>query len=122
MFHLTGFYASSIINGALTNIAAIPDQAIRTNGNDIVVPTNLAYLAMEAALTAATAPLYGQVQSPSLRQLANQDVQPIINGVVFGSDPAIQNHAGAPRQLRGNESLNFAVYATQATAALAAPA
>lgn len=117
MFHLAAYYQSVDPGATLTKISAVADQAIRTDGNDVVVPSSLANLVCEAALSAATGPSYGQVQSPSLRQLANQDVDPIVNGVVFGNDPATQAHFGSPRMLKGNESLNFAINATGGAAA-----
>lgn len=117
MQHLAAFYESLDPAGALTKIAAVADQAIRTDGDDIVVPGDLSNLVMEAALSAATGPQYAEVQSPSLRQLANQDVQPIIGSLVFGADPAVQAHFGNPRPLKGNESVNFLVNATGGAAA-----
>lgn len=117
MMHLAAFYQSVDPGGALTQINAVADQAIRTDGKDVVVPSTLTNLVAEAALSDATGPAYGQVQSPSLRQLANQDVQPIVNGVVFGSSPAVQSHFQSPRMLKGNESANFAIEATGGAAA-----
>lgn len=115
--HLAAYYESVDPAGALTKISAVADQAIRTDGNDVVVPSDLANLVFEAALSAATGPSYAQVQSPSLRQLANQDVQPIISGVVFGGNPPVQPHFNSPRALKGNESVNFTVSATGGAAA-----
>ena len=117
MFHLAAYYASAITTGGLTKIAAVADQALRTDGNDLVVPAGVSNLVGEAALSAATTVVQGQVSSPSLRQLANQDVLPIVAGVVFGSNPAVQAHFNLPRALKANESLNFAVDDTDAAAA-----
>ena len=118
MQHLAAFYQSVDPAGALTTINAVADQAIRTSGKDLVVPALIANLVGEAVLSAATGPAYGQVQSPSLRQLANQDVKPIIAAVVFGGNPPMQHHFASPRALKGNESLNFAVQATGGAAAV----
>lgn len=117
MFHTAAFYESVDPSASLTQIDAVPDQAVRTSGLDLVVPSDIAYLLAEAALSAATGPAYGQVQSPSLRQLANQDVLPMIGGVKFGSNPAGSFHFENPRSLRGNESMNFAIDATGGAAA-----
>lgn len=117
MFHLAAFYQSVDPAAALTKINAVTDQALRTDGNDLVVPSGVSNLIAEACLSAATGLSYGQVSSPSLRQLANQDVLPVVAGVVFGGNPAIQEHFMLPRQLKGNESLNFAVNATGGAAA-----
>jgi len=112
MKHLAAFYSSLTGAGTLAALAAVSDQAIRTDGNDLVIPSNLANLGFEAALSDAdTSVDYAQVQSPSLRQLANQDVLPVVSGVVFGANPAVQEHMKQPRGLRGNESLNFYVQA-----------
>ena len=119
MHHLVAYYQSVDPGGVLTQINAVPDQAIRTNGVDVVIPTDLANLVMEACAFNGNTPLYGQVQSPSLRQLANQDVSPIISGSVFGGDPPCQAHFGSPRKLKGNESMNFAIDATGGVAGAA---
>lgn len=117
MFHLAAFYQSLALTGILTAIDAVPDQAIRVNGTDIVVPANIPYLLAEAALSGSTAFTGAQVESPSLRQLANQDIAPIVAAVVFGANPAVQHHFQNPRGLKGNESINLSVNATDATAA-----
>lgn len=117
MFHLAAFYQSVDPAGALTKLAAVADQAIRTDGNDITIPSAIANLLAEAGLSAATGPSYAQVQSPSLRQLANQDVDPIVAAVVFGANPSVQAHFANPRPLKGNESVNFLVNATGGVAA-----
>lgn len=117
MMHMAAFYESVDPAAALTKISAVADQAVRTDGNDLVVPGAVANLVFEAALSAATGPSYAQVQSPSLRQIANQDVGPVISGVVFGGNPPVQEHFKQPRQLKGNESLNFAIDATGGAAA-----
>jgi len=118
MFHLAAYYESLDPAGALTKIAAVPDQAVRTDGNDIVVPQGISNLVAEAALSAATGPSYAQVQSPSLRQLANQDVGPIVSGVTFGSNPSVMQHFTTPRPLKAAESINFAISATGGAAAV----
>lgn len=116
-FHLAAFYQSVTGAGTFTQLAAVPDQAIRTNGVDLVVPSGVANLLAEAALADTGTGALAQVQSPSLRQLANQDVQPVGTGAVFAGTPAFQFHGSSPRVLRSAESLNFAISATQAAAA-----
>lgn len=117
MFHLAAFYKSVDPSDALTLISAVADQAVRTNGNDLVVPNAIANLLAEAALSAATTPSIAQVQSPSLRQLANQDVLPVLTSAKFGGNPPVQGHWQSPRALKGAESLNFAINATGGAAA-----
>lgn len=117
MIHTAAYYASANPAGALTLIAAVADQSIFTSGNDVRVPTGLNQLLGEAALSAATGPLYGQVQSPSLRTLANQDVKPIAAAAKFGATDQVQWHGKNPRQLETAESINFAIQATGGAAA-----
>jgi hypothetical protein len=117
MFHLLAYYQSVNPAGVLTNIAPVPDQAIRSTATGFTIPADVANLVAEAALTAATGPVYAQVQSPSLRQLTNQDVLPVIAGVTFGSLPPIQDHFERPRALKGSEELDFAIQATGGAAA-----
>lgn len=117
MMHLAAFYKSVDPAAALTLISAVPDQSVFTSGNDVRVPTALPNLLGEAALSAATTPLYAQVQSPSLRDLANQDVQPIALAAVFAQSDQWQWHGDNPRALVAAESVNFAINATGGAAA-----
>lgn len=117
MLHLAAYYGSVDPATSLIKISAVPDQALRVDGNDIVVPGGVPNLVAEAALSASTVPYYAQVSSPSLRELANQDVDPVVAAVVFGGNPPIQDHFMTPRQLKANESLNFAIAATGGAAA-----
>lgn len=115
--HLAAYYQSVDPAGVLTQLDAVSDQAIFTSGKDVRVPTGLANLICEAALSAATGPDFGQVQSPTLRDLVNQDVDPIIAAVKFTSYDSVQRHFENPRGLTEAESVNFAVEATGGAAA-----
>lgn len=117
MLHLAAYYKSVDPAAVTTLISAVPDQSIFTSGNDIRVPKGLANLVAEAALTAATTPLFGEVQSPSLRQLANQDILPIATAVKFGAQDQVQRHFDNPRALQEAESVNFGINATGGAAA-----
>lgn len=116
-FHLGAFYESVDPAASLTQIDAVTDQAIFTSGKDMRVPSGMTNLLAETALSAATTPTYAQVQSPTLRDLANQDVDPIVAGVTFANYGLIQDHSDNPRVLNALESMNFAVYATGGAAA-----
>lgn len=117
MLHLGAFYQSVDPAGVLTQINAVQDQALYINGVDMRVPAGLAFLAGEAGLSAATAPSYAQVQSPTLRSLANQDVLPIQTAAKFATQEGFQWHADNPRNLTVAEALNFAIAATGGAAA-----
>lgn len=117
MMHLAGFYSSVNPAGVLTQLAAIPDQSLYVTGNEIRVPSGLANLLAEAALSANTGPIQGQVQSPTLRSLANQDVLPIQVAAKFASQLGAQIHMDNPRGLTVAEPVNFAINATGGAAA-----
>jgi hypothetical protein len=117
MMHLAAYYKSVDPGAVLTLISAVPDQAIFTSGNDVRVPKGMGNLLAEAALSAATTPIYGQVQSPSLRQLANQDVSAIATAAKFQSTEQGQWHFDNPRALQEAESVNFGINATGGAAA-----
>lgn len=117
MMHLGAFYQSVNPAGVLTLINAVPDQSLYINGTDMRVPAGLANLAAEAVLSAATGPVAGQVQSPTLRSLANQDVLPIVAAAKFSNPNSIQYHGDNVRGLTVAEALNFGVNATGGAAA-----
>lgn len=109
MMHLIG-YETSASDSALTAITPIPDPTLRVAGNDFYVPNGMNYIVAAAALiNSATPTLRAQIQSPSLRALLNFDINPINNGLVFGSLPRINRMWQSPLQLVVNEPLDVYV-------------
>lgn len=111
-FHLAAWGQSSDLAGVLTAINAVQDQVLTTSGVDIRVPAALPFLVGHAALLGNATPSRAQIQSPSLRALANLDIEPIVGALVFGSPPEQMIHGDSPIPLVANESINFAAQAT----------
>lgn len=61
--------------GVLTPLAALADQSVRVNGNDIIVPTGLQNLV--AAYGLGPSITRGQLVSPSLRRYLNPEIAPL---------------------------------------------
>lgn len=61
--------------GALTPLAALADQSVRVNGNDIIVPTGLQNLVAYYGLGPSIS--RGQLVSPSLRRYLNPEISPL---------------------------------------------
>lgn len=114
--HLAAFAESIDPAGALVNIAGVTDDSILVSGDDIRVPTELPFLLGEAALISATSPVQAQLQSPSLRQIANIDIDPAALGLVFGDPAELSWHGQSPVPLRGDEALNFLANTNPASA------
>lgn len=74
-FSLVGWTQSVDTAGVLTPIAALADQSVRVNGNDIIVPTGLQNLIAAYALGAAIT--RAQLVSPSLRRYLNPEIAPV---------------------------------------------
>lgn len=117
MMHLVAYYQSLITTGVLTEIDAVLDQQIFTSGDDVRVPQGMANLLAEAGLSGGGTATYAEVSSPSLRQLANQDVQPIALALKFSNPWQLQWHADNPRSLEASESVNFSIDSNDSTAA-----
>lgn len=117
MMHLAAFYQSVNPAGVTTLINAVPDQSVFTNATNLRVPKGMTNLLLEAALSAATGPQFGQVQSPSLRELANQDIPIIASAAKFASQDEVQLHWDNPRAVQEAESVNFGINATGGAAA-----
>jgi hypothetical protein len=120
VFHVTGWGQSIIQNGALTQIAAIPDPTLAVAGGDIRVPAALPNLVAEAAVCVDAGTTRAEIQSPSLRAFVNRDIEPITIGAVFGTPNDFELHGDSPVPVAPNESLNFFaqnanVAATQST-------
>jgi len=105
--HLCAFGESIDPAGALVNIAGITDDAVLVNGDDIRVPTELPWFLGGSALISATTPIQAQFQSPSLRQVANIDIDPVATGLVFDDPAEIAIQPMSPLPLNGDEALNF---------------
>lgn len=116
MFHLAAFYENIDPAGALTAIDAVREQQYFVNGDDLRVPTALPNLIGEVALTAAANLVRAQVQSPTLRMLANLDVEPVVAAVVFGNPPECVWHPESPVALTPDEAINFAIESNPAAA------
>lgn len=112
MFHLAAFAESQDLGATLQNVAAVQDPVITTFADDVRVPLKLPYLVGQAAVCGNVAPTRAQIASPSLRAMANLDVEPLVAALVFGSPPESMLHGDSPIPLVGNESLNFQMLAT----------
>jgi hypothetical protein len=112
MFHLAAWYESKDPAGALVTIDAVREEMIFTNGDDLRVPTGLTNIIGATALENHANGVRAQVQSPSLRAIANLDVEPIVLAAVYGSPPEGVYHPEAPIPITADEALNFAVQNT----------
>lgn len=109
MLHMLA-YETSASQAALTAITPVPDGTIAISGNDIRVPLQVNLVVSAACLiNSASATLRGQLQSPSLRATLNFDINPIVNGLVFGSLARCMKMWQTPLQLVPNEPLDFMV-------------
>lgn len=79
-FTLAAYSESQDTAGVLTEVEAIPDQHITTDGNDILVPEWAPNLVAVCALGATIS--QAQISSPSLRQRTLLDVNPLNLGAV----------------------------------------
>jgi len=107
MFHLGAFYEDINPGGVLVPIAAVREEMFFTIGDDYRVPEAYPFIIGGAALIEDASAARGQIVSPSLRILANLDVEPVIAAAVFGSPPEVLFHGGAPIPLTPDEALNF---------------
>lgn len=118
--HLVAWYESMASNGALVNVTAVPDPAIFVSGNDVRVPAGLKSMLWAFAGTSQTGSEYAKISSPTLRLLAPQTLAPLQTGPVSNDENQVLWFADNPRDVTPNESLDAAVFATDATAAATA--
>jgi len=97
-------FTESQDSATLINIAALADPHVRVSGDDIYVPAALPFLAafhfMGANFT------QGQILSPTLRRLANIDVEPADLVDEPASPPALHDLFASPIPIEGGEALN----------------
>lgn len=117
MYHLAGFYSSVDPGGVLTELAAIQDQVVTTNGNDLRVPNGFNNIVGAAAFINDASAARAQLDSPSLRTVFNPDIEPLEADVL--PKAAFRNYLNGdnPLPLVVNESLNFLVQSNPAAAA-----
>lgn len=107
MFHLSGYYSSVNPAGVLTALAPIADQIVTTINNDVRVPNTVNNVGGAIALINDASAARAQLQSPSLRNVLNPDIEPIITGATFGSVLPIFLHGNSPMPLDVDEGLDF---------------
>jgi len=101
------WYQSVDQGGAAADLNVVPDETLFTSGDIIRVPNEISNAIGAVALSGATTVTSAQLQAPSLRTLANLDIEPFINAIVFGSPPQVDWFGANPVALIGNESLTF---------------
>lgn len=107
MFHLAGYFQDVDQGAVFQAITAMGDQALNTSGDDITVPSDLAFLSGAALVTVATTYTRSQIQSPSLRQLANIDLTGYTNADDFNQPQNINDWFDNPMSLDAEEDLQF---------------
>lgn len=106
MHHTIAFYQSLNPAAALVPIAAVTDPTVFVSGNDIRILNSMPNLIGIGALINSATATRVQLQSPSLRATINLDVEPIVNGLVFGSEPPVVMFPQSPLLLTPDEALN----------------
>lgn len=120
-FHLAAFWENIDPAGALANVAAaLGEQVLFINGDDIRVPDDLTQVIAAAACVGQTTTVGARVSSPSLRRFVNFDISPINGGgdgdVEPSSPHAIMDLRANPIQLDPGESLNAEIDSNQTDA------
>ncbi|OHB72325.1 MAG: hypothetical protein A2V70_19485 [Planctomycetes bacterium RBG_13_63_9] len=118
MFHLAAFEQSIDPAAALVAINGIREEQFQVNTVDFRVKAGLDSVLGAAATINDASATRAQLQSPSLRMLANLDVEPIIAALLFGSLPVSGFRPGKPVPLVADENVNFAVQSDPAAAAI----
>jgi len=104
--------------GVLLPITAAREEMFFTSGADFRVPSQLPFLIGALAMANDASVSRAQVQSPSLRILANLDVEPIVAAAVLGTPPEQSTWPATPIPLQADEALNFAILSDPAAAAI----
>ena len=118
MFHTLGYEQSIDPANAFVAINAIREEMYFVNGVDFRIPTALPFIVGAAATINDASLVRAQLASPSLRVLANLDIEPVVQALVFGSPPEAIYHPEAPNPVTPDEALNFLVQSDPAAAAI----
>jgi len=104
MPHTLVAFVETQTSTALVNVAGLADPHVRVVGDDIYVPAALPFLAGVEFIGSTTT--QAQIASPTLRRLANIDIEPIDTATEPGSPPVLHDYFAAPKALEGGEALN----------------
>lgn len=108
MFHIIAWFQSVDPGGAFQAINAVREEMLFSSGVDIRVFPKLNNIIAEAAIiNDATVEDRAQIQSPSLRTLANIDIEPIIIAAAPANPGAWNVHPENPIPVVDDEALNF---------------
>ena len=119
MHHLGAFAdATALSAGVLVAIAAVQDETVFTSGTDLRVPNELPFIVGEAATLEATTDLRAQIQSPSLRRIANLDIQPYSTGTEFASGFEAVMHPSIAIPMVADEAVNCSLDSANAAVAV----
>ena len=109
--HLAAFY-SSATNPTLGLLNAVPDTQIFSVGTIQRVPPAYPNIVLAEAAYIATTLTAAQVQTPSLRALANYDVSPLNLAAPALNPNCYDDRYDNPLALKGNEDLTFSLTGT----------
>jgi len=109
-FTLVAFLESQGTATSLTNIAGLADPHVRVSGDDIYVPRDLANLG--GCLFVGANITQAQITSPSLRRLANIDIEPVDAATEPQSPENLYSIFTSPRPLEATEQLNAKIIDT----------
>lgn len=118
MFHLAAFEQSVDPAAAFIAINGIREEQFQVNGVDFRVRSGLENIIGAACTINDASAVRAQIQSPSLRTLANIDVEPIVLALLFGNRPISGFTPDMPIKVMGDENVNFFVQSDPAAAVI----
>ena len=104
MHDTIAFSESLDLAGVEGSIAAVPDQHIKTEGDDITVGPNNNVIGVLACV--GTTGTRAKLVAPSLRRVNPYDVSPLVLALFPSDLPFVNMHPGNPIPLEVNEALN----------------
>jgi hypothetical protein len=99
-FHLMG-WSESQDTAVLASAAALPDQAIQVNGDQVIVPNDLTQLIFYYALGPSAT--RAAIVSPSLRRMFNEEILPLDLAAVATDQSLVVDHTQSPLILDAGE-------------------
>lgn len=100
------YYGNNANGSALLALPSVVDQIYRQQGNGYIVDPTLNKLGLAQVISAHST--RGQVDSPTLRQVLNKEVRPVMKGMPTGAQTVKLNwFMDQPLSLGPNEELDF---------------
>lgn len=118
MHTMIAYYQSVDPGNAYAEINAVQDQHVTISGADVYVPEGMNHIIGAAVLVNDASLARARLRTPSINQRHQMNIEPLVQGLVFGSPPEMIPDPYDPAVMDVGEALNLDILSDPAAAAV----